>query len=82
MGQPVGNARPPDPDSAEHLFTTRTLLILLIAGGIGALAGLVAGYSATAVDDLPVEIAVAAGLVAFALTTFGAIRALHRLVKP
>ncbi len=82
MGQPVRNAKPPDPDGAEHLFTTRTLLILLIGGGIGTLAGLVAGYTASAVDDLPIEVAVAAGLVAFALTTFGAISALHRLVKP
>ncbi len=81
MGQPVDNA-PPDPDGGEHLFTARTLLILLIAGGIGALAGLVAGYTASAVDDLPVEISVAAGVVAFALTTFGAVSALHRLVKP
>jgi hypothetical protein len=43
---------------------------------------ILAGYTASAVDDLPVQIAVAAGLVAFALTTFNAVSALHRLVKP
>ncbi len=81
MGQPVGTAPPSDPNGGEHLFTTRTLLILLIAGGIGALAGLVAGYTASVVDDLPVGVTVAAALVAFALTMFGAIDALNRLVK-
>jgi hypothetical protein len=82
MGQPVGNAQPPEPGGDQHLFTTRSLLIHLIAGSLGALAGLVADCTSSAVDNLPVEIAVAAGLVALALTTFGTIGPLNRLIKP
>jgi hypothetical protein len=82
MDKPSGNAKSSDWQQAEHMFTTRTMLILLVASGIGVLAGLVAGYTASTVDGLPIGIGIAAGLVGFTLTTFGAIGTLHRLIRP